>query len=445
MSKVIRKHLMCVKVSLDSPLCVASGREQWTDADVIRDFDGKPFVPGTTIAGAMREYVGCAKDSEGTFGYSKKSDGKMSSVFISDLTFDEALEMVIRDNVALKSGVLPKDDAQELVSIRNNKLAIDGAKFDMEAIERGAKGHFFIEIIIREKDNWEKIEEEIRHALYGIYSGDIRFGLKKNRGFGAMKVLSVASKVYDKKNISTWVSAYEDALTGKDFLVEDFTDTKMHLFSCVEQVGKKAVSYTTIQVPLRMPGGLSIRKYSAKKGEPDFVQITSNEEAVVPGTSMAGAIRSQIMEILYLLGVKNVKGIIQEMFGYVEGNKAKPSTVVISESVVLGAKPLILVRNKISRFEGATKDGALYKEKSYFDGRINLEIKVKDQQDTPWMVGLLLLAIKDLQNGFLAVGGQTSVGRGIFEADGEVTIDAKQHWDEQVYYDAVRALRRENG
>ena len=44
-----------------------------------------------------------------------------------------------------------------------------------------------------------------------------------------------------------------------------------------------------------------------------------------------------------------------------------------------------------------------------------------------WIIGILLLAVKDLQNGFLAVGGQTSIGRGIFEANGTLKIDGEEN------------------
>ena len=37
-----------------------------------------------------------------------------------------------------------------------------------------------------------------------------------------------------------------------------------------------------------------------------------------------------------------------------------------------------------------------------------------------------MLALKDLQNGFLAVGGQTAIGRGLFSADGPIGLMEKK-------------------
>lgn len=55
MSNPVKKKIVfLIQVELDSPLCIASGKTGLTDADVIRDYDGNPFVPASSVAGAMR-------------------------------------------------------------------------------------------------------------------------------------------------------------------------------------------------------------------------------------------------------------------------------------------------------------------------------------------------------------------------------------------------------
>ena len=56
-----------------------------------------------------------------------------------------------------------------------------------------------------------------------------------------------------------------------------------------------------------------------------------------------------------------------------------------------------------------------------------LRLAVPVTEETEWIIGFLLLALKDLQNGFLAVGGQTAVGRGVFAANGNILIDGKEN------------------
>ena len=230
-----------------------------------------------------------------------------------------------------------------------------------------------------------------------------------------------------------------------------------------------------IEVPLVMKGGISIRQYAAKKNEPDFVHITSNGVPVISGSSFAGAIRHRVEQILGELeagGTKlpvKKKEILQIMFGYVEetaGNQATDagdgarqsvnagsghaSNVVISEARILDARPLTMVRTGISRFESAVHDGTLYKEKTYVDGHFTLKIAVqkgKQPVDAKWMTGILLLAVNDLRNGYLAVGGQTAVGRGVFAPDtseeypkGVIFIDGKPRLENQFIAEAFNCL-----
>ena len=55
--KVLRRKVFQIKFETLSPLSIASGNDEWTDADILRSWDGSTFVPGSSIAGAMRSYL----------------------------------------------------------------------------------------------------------------------------------------------------------------------------------------------------------------------------------------------------------------------------------------------------------------------------------------------------------------------------------------------------
>ena len=141
--KVIKREVLYVQVQVTSPLSVSSGDNEWTDSDVLRDADGNPFVTGNSLAGAMRAYLGKKKDDKDCFmGFTGKDadgndDGKMSSLFGSDMCFDGKYISGVRDGVALNG----------------SKVAVDGSKFDMEIIEAMATAHFYMELTIREQDD----------------------------------------------------------------------------------------------------------------------------------------------------------------------------------------------------------------------------------------------------------------------------------------------------
>ncbi len=427
--KVVKRIVLFIQLQLVSPLSASSGLDEITDADVLRDATGQPFVAGSSLAGAMRAYLGKEKTEPCLMGYAGKAAGKdigkMSSLFVSDFVFDTSTLVInVRDGVALEA---------------DKKVVMAGSKYDMEIIEAGAKGHFFLELTIRDTDNEAEMKEELALVIKGLNAGEIRLGSKKTRGFGQVKVIKLAEKLYDSKNWCQYADAYANVNWEQE---PDKTSEWLSIAPDQEQM-------VHIEVPLRMPGGISIRQYAAKKGEPDFVHLTDNGKPVIPGSSMAGALRGRIRQIISQLQVSGqvlpakTGDIIDTAFGYVNGKVAHTSLVIIGETVINNAKPLVMVRNGISRFESAAKSGALYKEKTYVDGTMTLHIWVRKNktQDYCWIIGLLMLAIKDLQEGILAVGGQTAIGRGILLENGPVKIDGQEGKGDEYIANLVNNMR----
>ncbi|WP_456082527.1 RAMP superfamily CRISPR-associated protein [Mediterraneibacter sp.] len=439
MNGILKRTVLYVKVRFISPLNVSSGENEWTDSDVLRDHEGNPFVTGSSLAGAMRAYIEKEKTEQCLMGFSKPAgrqnasdSGKMSSLFISDLNFDKGVTYGVRDNVALSDA----------------KTAISQSKFDMEILEAGAKGHFYLELVIRAEDRAtgreKEMEQELAKILQGIQAGEIRIGSKKTRGFGQFKIESIGEKNYTKDNYLEYADAYDEIRWRNcENVLKKWLDVNSWIPKMIQ-----------IEVPLRLKGGISIRQYAARKGEPDFTQLTDHGIPVVPGSSFTGAIRHRIKTILQELektGVilpKEHTEIIDIAFGYVDKKSACSSNIIINESEIKNAKELTMMRTGVSRLESAVKDGALYKEKTYVDGTLSLKAAVKKgkyPEDEKWIIGVLLLALKDLQNGFLAVGGQTAIGRGLFSADGPIRIDGKEGLEDTYIAETIKNMGMNGG
>lgn len=407
MNSVVKRIVYRVKLLFVSPISVSSGYEGMTDSDVLRDYDGNPFISGSSIAGAFRAYVQSKNNRNDIFGFANDEDGKMSPIFISDLKFDNKVINDIRDSVAL-------DD---------NKITKEGAKFDFEVLQGNSKGYFYIELTIREKDNEELLVSALNEIFNGIHLKEIRLGSNKTRGYGIIDIDQIKKREFTKNNFLDYKDCYsENAWNNEPKYKLDYS-TKGH-WMCIE-------------VPLRLKGGISIRKYAVRKGAPDFEHMTDHGSPVIPGTSIMGALRHRIKEIIKELDEYSSYGLypnkmIDEMFGFVSGKDAHISGVIVDEMVIEGAKALEITRTGISRFENSARNGALYKEKTYVDGVFTLRLSVcRENPNVEWIIGILLLAVKDLQNGFLAVGGQTSIGRGIFEANGPLTIDGEENKEDE--------------
>ena len=74
----------------------------------------------------------------------------------------------------------------------------------------------------------------------------------------------------------------------------------------------------------------------------------------------------------------------------------------------------MFTRIAVDRFSGAVKDKALLTEQSVLYGDGELIIKIDRSIDKKALYALIAV-IADLGMGCLAVGGETSIGRGIFE------------------------------
>lgn len=429
MNSIIKRKVFFIQVDFVSPLSTSSGEDEWTDADIMRDYEETPFISGSSLAGAMRAYIEKEKSTPCLMGYSGNGlQGKMSSLYISDLTFEKDITEGIRDGVALD----------------NNKRTISGSKYDMEILEAGAKGYFYMELAVRIEDDENGMDAELAKIFRGINEGEIRLGSKKTRGFGKFKITSLAVKTYAKENYLEYADSY---------CLSRWKEVPDELEKWLQSAEKES-KMIHLEVPLRLKGGISIRQYAAKKNEPDFVQLMDHGVPVISGSSFAGAIRHRVEDILSQLeknGVKlpvSIKTVIDRAFGYVDGTKACASDIIISEAEIKNAKPLTMVRTGISRFEAAVKEGALYRERTYVDGQLTLEVlvrKEKNQADTRWIVGILLLALKDLQNGFLAVGGQTAIGRGVFSSNGAIRIDGEEGREEEYITDAIFCMSEMEG
>ncbi len=369
-----------------SPLSVGSGENEGTDHDIIVDASGKPFIPATAIAGVLRHSLddAAAKTLFGCVATSKEENAteQESRVMVYDARMqgeDTPFFIAVRDSVKLE-----------------NKVGVKGAKFDMQALEPGVELVSYIELLD------EAYAPVLENAFAQIDGGLLRFGAKTTRGYGEVKC-SVKKKEIDDFDAYAAFAVYDEEAWEA---VDTFPLPGLKAEGC------------KLTLTVRSRGGISIREYSTDIGHPDYETIAIHNKKgekdcpVVPGTSWAGAIRSRFFE----LSGEN-EAMRDELFGFVnekQKDETRKSKIVFSETVLSGGTFKESTRNSIDRFSGATKDSALYTERTYFNGTGTLEIIITKPLEEKEKF-LLAAVLADLNNGFLAVGGLTAVGRGLFE------------------------------
>lgn len=375
-------------VELVSPLSLSSGLTDYTDQDVLLDSRKKPYIPATSIAGVL---AGRLSDEKKTILYGTIENGKneQSHIIFYDAEYigENEAAVSVRDSVALEE-----------------KVGVDGAKFDFETVEPPACFKAYIEIddTLSEED-----EELFVGQLSALDKGILRFGHKTTRGYGQVKLNDVKRIAFKDKDLENWLEF--DMYDGK-------------CWAGAEAVSLPKITDDTdiIRLKLRLRSALSIRAYTTElpgggeKTAPDYKYLSLRSgEPVIPGTTWAGAFRDRFTQFAD-------KETRDELFGFVKQGtkKTQKSKITFSESVFKDGsyKEKLITRNSIDRFSSATNDGALYTELTLFGGCTELTLTLPSSTPAEQKTALLAV-IADLDNGFLPIGGLTAVGRGLFEVE----------------------------
>ena len=379
-----------IELTADSSLTIGSGNDVFTDHDVIVDNSGSPFIPATGIDGALRAYI-------------SNAFGDDSAIDIFGKIAKNKTEINVETKLRVYDALCDSPDDQVYITTRDcvklqNKVAVKGAKFDLQTVEKGTRFTSYIELL--NDDCADKIE----NALSAIDLGMIRFGAKTTRGFGKMRLTAYKRCI---SNVFEWLEfkMYDDS----SWVGVDSVDLDPGLCSRI-----------TFNIELGLKDGLSIREYSTEVNMPDYKTLSMKSSKkktipIIPGTTWVGAIKERCSEILNETDSSN-RDLMDQLFGFVNDktSECKKSEIWFDESTVDDGVDKEVTRNSIDRFSGGTKNGALYTELSYFGGNTELTITLPLPVDDK-VIFAIGVCLADLHFGFLAVGGLTSVGRGLFE------------------------------
>jgi CRISPR/Cas system CSM-associated protein Csm3 (group 7 of RAMP superfamily) len=152
----------------------------------------------------------------------------------------------------------------------------------------------------------------------------------------------------------------------------------------------------------------------------------------LPGSSLKGAIRARAERIVNTLN--KPKELVENLFGFVvekeKENNKKKGRIRVKEAVLPQFVSEMQTRIKIDRLP-AEQSNRHYSRPCPCseENRTKLSIcKLHVRDCQPYEAGLLLLVLKDLWTGDLAVGGEKNVGRGVFQG-----IQAEISWKDQTW------------
>ncbi len=427
--KIVSRIVVEGKLILKTPACFGNGdTDEIVDMPLLVDpLDSRtPLLTGASIAGALRNYL---REYELGYNSSEKEhiEGAESSP-ASVLLFGTCREVEGEQSLLVFEDALGKNFGVEIrfgVALDpESRTAREGKFFNFQLWPAGTTFPLRLELAIREGDDEDLLRKALATALEGFNNGSITLGARKRRGYGLVFVPEWRVKIFKMTDIDgllDWIGNGDEPLADAG----QVQDTKTALG--VDALLPDKRSFFQINASFALRGSLLIDSGGLHDYQcPDKTHVCAKQaggdKPVLPGTSLAGALRARARRIAAVIGGRErAKRLINDMFGLEmdsrgteSQNDPKASRVLVSEAVIENARSnLVQYRVSIDRFTGGARETALFNEQPVFGGDdtiLTVDIKlIKPQKQE---IGLLLLLLKDLWTGDLPLGGGTGIGRG---------------------------------
>lgn len=173
-----RIHLSGTLVT-QSPLHVGGhGEEVDTDLPLARDGAGQLYVPGTSLAGALRE-LGERLFGESVidelWGYQRDDRGHASFVVVDDAVIENSDMVVveIRDHVGID---------------REFGAAAEHIKYDRAILPRGTRLKLRLTVEIEKQEKRDQALAMLAVLKEALEAGEVRLGAAKTRGLGQVRL-----------------------------------------------------------------------------------------------------------------------------------------------------------------------------------------------------------------------------------------------------------------
>ena len=407
---MMKKVYYQLKLTQKSPLRIGNGESEESDSDLMIDGRGFPFIPGSSLAGVLREQY-----------------GKMSSVSKNDVDslFGYIDGEILENSHVIVSDAVVSPDAKEkdfIISIRDGigidewGITITGNKYDFQVVETEKSYYAVLEWTGTEKSYQKEIENGLDPLVKMIVAQGLLLGARTTRGYGSMSV-DVRRKKFDfPSEIQTW-------LMFDPFSADAFSDAES------VQAGNENQKNIRIVAELVMKGSFTVRvntarmEYMEDGSVPDSLPLKNSEnKPVIPGTSWAGVFRHHMLALMRQSGLERTKGGKTEALNLLFGKAKKEgehvrSRIRFNETEITGGKAYSMTRNAVERFTQSPRNTALYTTQLWQGGRGTLEIVVKASEITTLQKQLLATALIDLDLGLMTFGGESGVGRGRCEIE----------------------------
>lgn len=369
------------------------------DSILIDKLSNNPYIPGSSIGGALRSYI-----------TERFSEDIAKEIFG---TGDEESKIVVFDSIAEnKMGI----EFRPSVRI-DNKLGVNanGGFFEREYLEEGHRFHLKFKLFSKNIIEAEKNKEILLIAINGVNEGYLRLGGHKTNGAGIFKINKAQEYTLNLKNKNELIKYVTDKVNLKELnfnLKSDETGFVKFKVSCTTKTpilikGKGSLNYN-------LPDGANMVKDKNK-------ELSKEKVYFIPGSSIKGSFKNGFDKIAKF---KKIGELTDLAFGKSKDKNKKDDENTMGRVYFEDIKiknyldKAIYNRIKIDKFTGGVRSGAVLNEqpvKGILDFTINYKLLNNENDDK--ILALLIYTIKDMLEGIITLGGGNSIGRGKLKGD----------------------------
>ena len=331
---------------------------------ILRYKDKTPFIQGNSISGAFRGWLekNVGEEVAGELFGSQEKEGYL----------------IISDGVFARDAKI--SDRPGIVIDKHTGTAKQGGKFDTKHIDVGAEMKFSV--------IWTGWKQDAEQGTFKLQGHRRSFDLRKEA---------------DRK---AWLDESDEGASIE-----------------LKKLPRKI--YTEFVLSGRLDSIL-VKAAVATRSEKDEGRCIENMKegnvAIIPGSSVKGAVRARVEAIADLMGVSSE--LVTDMFGNeAADNQTQKAGKLYFEDVFMDTENegKSITRIRINKFTGGVIRGGLFQEKP-LSAEVQIRIRVPDE---PAYCMLILYALRDLGAGLYNLGSGGAIGRGYFKAASVEATDSK--------------------
>lgn len=379
--------------------------------ELIKDSKGQPILFGNSIGGALRNYL---KLFDITDVISKYLGGEQNEEFLESLIYISDGNIELNDKIGHKEGTK--------INYKYGS-AEKKHKYTIEYLPPNTVITFKVECEIQDKCSEETFEKIIGTWEKGFSKKEIKLGGQQNNGFGEFN-LKQLNKIQHEFRTKDELDQY----------IFSLSETESRPTGSLPSYKKKDENQIYFSLEGEFPYG--VYQGFRDEGNSDLTGIQKRgNDYYLPATSFKGLVKNEIRILLsrFLKDETSILRKLDEIFGgHEQKGKIIFSDIVLKDSGKVTTKRFEKPKEnkkdkknkevsseksiyiKIDRLTGSAFDGAMMKQREiYGNAVLNCILMDSDQDESPYIFPLFYV-LKRIGEGFLPIGGRTSIGLGRF-------------------------------